>query len=243
MKHRQNIKLYHSYAKYVTQLRSNPALVRHLFGFTPPKPLWGQYWDWTTIALRDALRRYLKPDLSLLDMGCGPYAVLSRFAKEKLNCRAITGADHCQELVDYAQETDPDSGIAYLHSDLFENISGKFDLIIFNAPYVEAEKGTKLGLFPTALDRKRFSGGEAGADTIARFLQAAPKYLRLEGKLLLGVNHYHIGREVVQSEIFKSGFKTVAIHHNPITKACVYVLKEKENEEMPKMPDARQPHG
>jgi hypothetical protein len=74
-------------------------------------------------------------------------------------------------------------------------------------------------------------------------LQDAPKYLRLEGKLLLGVNHYHIEREVVQSEIFKSGFRTVAIHNNPITKAYVYVVKEKENEEMPKMSDARQPLG
>jgi hypothetical protein len=48
---------------------------------------------------------------------------------------------------------------------------------------------------------------------------------------------------VVQSEIFKSGFRTVAIHNNPITKAYVYVVKEKENEEMPKMSDARQPLG
>ena len=237
------MKLYTLYSKYVSRLRSNPAVFKWLYGFTPPPALWGQYWDWTTVVLRNCLRHYLQPDQSLLDMGCGPYAVLSRFAKEKLNCRIITGADHCEELIDYAKGTDPDSGIEYVCSDLFENIGGKFDLIIFNAPYIEAEKGTKLGLFPTSLDRKRFSGGEAGADTIVRFLQDAPKYLRLEGKLLLGVNHYHIEREVVQSEIFKSGFRTVAIHNNPITKAYVYVVKEKENEEMPKMSDARQPLG
>lgn len=239
MKHRQSINLYRRYSKYVSQLRSNSALVRSLFGFTPPKALWGQYWDWTTIALRNALRRYLKPEMSLLDMGCGPYAVLSRFAKVKLHCEAITGADHCRELIDYALKTDPDSGIEYVHSDLFENISGRFALIIFNAPYIESEKGRQRGLFPTSLDHKRFCGGRDGSETIARFLRAAPKYLNMEGKLLLGVNHYHIGREVVQSEIFKSGLKTVAIHDNPFTLSCVYVLKERSNAKMQQVFDAR----
>jgi len=222
------MKLYSLYLKYVSHLRSNPAVFRWLYGFTPPQGLWGQYWDWTTVTLRNCLRRYLKPEMTLLDMGCGPYAVLSRFAKEKLHCNAITGADHCHELIEYAKETDPDSGIEYVHSDLFENIGGKFDLIIFNAPYIESEKGTLRGLFPTELDRKRFCGGKDGAATVVRFLRDAPKYLELEGKLLLGVNHYHISREVTQSVIFKSGFKTVAMHDNPLTRSCVYVLKERK---------------
>ena len=226
------MRLYSFYLRYVSPLRSNTVIFRWLFGFYPAKALWGQYWDWTTLALRSVLRRYLKPDMALLDMGCGPYAVLSRFAPRKLNCRSVTGADHCQELIDYARQTDPESGIAYVCSDLFDSISGRFALIVFNAPYIEADRGEQKGSFPTSLTRKRFCGGKEGVQTIARFLQDAPSYLQPGGKVLLGVNHYHIGREAVRSEIFRSGLRTVATLTNPLTKACVYVLMEKGNAEM-----------
>lgn len=221
------MKLYGFYLRHISLLRSNAVVFRWLFGYTPAKALWGQYWDWTTITLRTALRRHLKPDMALLDMGCGPYAVLSRFAREKLRCNEVTGADHCQELIDYAKQTDPESGIKYICSDLFENIAGRFALIAFNAPYIDEDSSEQEVLFPTALNRKRFCGGKGGVQTIARFLRDAPAYLQPGGKVFLGVNHFHSGREAVRGEIFKSGLRTVATLNNPVTKSCVYVLMEK----------------
>lgn len=219
---------YKLYTEFAGLLRSNRTLFRWVFGFSPAKAAWGQYWDWTTITLCGSLKQILKPEMELLDMGCGPYAVLSRFAQNKLSCGSVTAADHCLELIEFARLNDPETTVSYLCSDLFSNVTGRFSVMVFNAPYIETDKGNRNGLFYDELAQKRFCGGKDGADTIQRFLQDLPGYLKPCGKVLLGVNHYHIRKAVVQAAIHKAGFKTVSIRYNPFTKACVYVLMEKE---------------
>ncbi len=220
--------LYGFYLKVVKGIRTNKMLFKFIYGFNPPPALWGQYWDWTTLILRNCLKEYVNRATKLLDMGCGPYAVLSRYAKTKLHCPEIGAADHCLELINFARDNDSESGITYLHSDLFANINARFSLILFNAPYLESDKGKSKGLFPDALSRKRFCGGTQGIETIQRFLQDAPQYIEKEGMLMLGINQFHISRELVESSIFQAGYKVSSIRFNPLTKACVYVLKEKK---------------
>ncbi|MCB5252383.1 MAG: methyltransferase [Candidatus Cloacimonadaceae bacterium] len=219
---------YHLYAKCIAPLRNNTLLLKLLFGFCPSDALWGQYWDWTTLSLRGSLKRTLKPETKLLDMGCGAYAVLSRYAQIKLSCRAVTAVDHFMELIEYAKQHDPESGIEYLCSDLFSNVQGVYSLIVFNAPYLETEKGKRLGLFQDDFAQKRFCGGKDGADTITRFLHDLPEYLSQGGRVLLGVNHYHISKEVVRAAIHKAGLKNLSFHYNPLTNACVYELKKEQ---------------
>jgi len=170
--------------------------------------------------------------MDLLDMGCGPYAVLARFVQSRWSCASITAVDHCAELVDFARQHDASSGITYLCSDLFEAVKGRYDLIVFNAPYLVEEKGNRLGLIPDDLSRKRFSGGNDGAATIRRFLTDCPRHLKQDGLALLGVNHYHISEETLQTAIYKSGLQPVDIRFNAFSKACVYVLREKSNAQM-----------
>ncbi len=58
-------------------------------------------------------------------------------------------------------------------SNLFSNVSGKFDLIIFNPPYLP----------PDEYDKDRSTSG--GIRTINKFLSQARKFLNKDGKLLL----------------------------------------------------------
>ena len=66
-----------------------------------------------------------------------------------------------------------------IHSDLFENISGKYDLIIFNPPYLPEDarepKSSKL----------ETTGGKKGNEIILRFLKDAKNYLKIGGKIFL----------------------------------------------------------
>lgn len=220
---------YNIYTKLVSSVRSSKVIFKILFGFYPAKALWGQYWDWTTLVLRQSITKHLLSDLDFLDMGCGPYAVLSRYARIKLSCRSVTAVDHCCELIAYAQLNDQKSGINYLCSDLFSDVAGSYSLIAFNAPYLEEDKGQSLGLLPDELTHKRFCGGADGASTIQRFLNDLPEHLKPGGMALLGVNHYHIKKEVVRAAIHKSGLKIVSHHENPLTKACVYEIMEKDH--------------
>lgn len=58
--------------------------------------------------------------------------------------------------------------------------SERFDLIIFNAPYLptdESEKKSWIG--------RAWAGGQGGRDIIEPFLSEAPKYLKREGRIFL----------------------------------------------------------
>lgn len=63
-------------------------------------------------------------------------------------------------------------------SNLFENVNGKFDLIIFNPPYL-----------PDAETRDiRWSGGPTGLDVIRRFLGSAGEHLEEDGRIVLVIS-------------------------------------------------------
>ncbi len=69
------------------------------------------------------------------------------------------------------------NSIKFIHSNLFLKIKNKFDLIIFNPPYI-----------PTKKNETRFTdldGGKNGTEIIKRFLKQAKQFLKKEGKILL----------------------------------------------------------
>lgn len=70
-------------------------------------------------------------------------------------------------------------GINAKYSDLFSNVKGKFDLIIFNPPYLPEEKkeDKKTKLITT--------GGKYGYEIIERFIKGAEKHLNEGGKILI----------------------------------------------------------
>ena len=70
-------------------------------------------------------------------------------------------------------------GIKARYSDLFSNIKEKFDLIIFNPPYLpkdelEGKESIKIT-----------TGGKYGYEILERFLSQVNKYLNKEGKILI----------------------------------------------------------
>lgn len=66
-------------------------------------------------------------------------------------------------------------------SNLFSDINEKFDLIIFNPPYLPEDKYDK---------EKDTSGGKRGDETIIRFLKQARKHLSKKGEILLLISSF-----------------------------------------------------
>ncbi len=52
--------LHRAYAAAARVVRSDPLVYRVLFGHWPARQLRGQLWDWTTLALATAMRRYTR---------------------------------------------------------------------------------------------------------------------------------------------------------------------------------------
>ena len=98
--------------------------------------------------------------------------------------------------------------IDLLNGDLWEALSepneeSRFDLIICNPPYVNAESMSKLPAEYLAEPSLALAGGEDGMDLIRKIIAGAPDYLTDRGALLL-----EIGNEY---EHFKNAFPQIPV--------------------------------
>jgi len=108
----------------------------------------------------------------VLDMGTGS-GVQALAALEKT--KDVEACDINQEAVDFVKS----KGVKAYKSDLFENVEGKFDLIIFNPPYLPLDEDEDEE------SRVVTTGGEKGHEIIERFLKEAKNYLAENGVILL----------------------------------------------------------
>ena len=222
--------LYRVYGRVVRKVRSTEFIASLLFGFRPVLHggLCSEYWDWTTVVLKRALQKYCSSDTSLLDLGTGPIGVLAIFCALKLRCKNVCACDHLAELLSIA-ETNARSChvmVRFVRSDLFTDISERFDIIVFNPPYVDGDLGKKLGILSEALSEKRFSGGKDGCETIARFLSEAPLHLSEGGIAILGVNHYHVSRAQLNRLILHSDLVVKERIQSLFLQSSAYILQK-----------------
>lgn len=133
---------------------------------------------------------------AVLDMGTG--SGILAIAAAKAGC-SVTAADINPEAIKVAKENakKEGAGIDFIVSDLFDNVSGKFDLIIFNPPYVPTEPNEKKDMESAAWD-----GGKDGMTVITEFLKRVKGFLKPEGRILLLIS------TIDDKEPKLKGFKT-----------------------------------
>ena len=115
--------------------------------------------------------------------------------------------------------------IIFRKSDLFSNISkrNRFDLIIFNPPYLPEQKGE-----PKHISRK-ISGGKKGFELLERFFSEVNDYLEKDGKILIVFSSL-TNRKKVDEIIDKYGFQFVILSTSSIgfEKLFVYEIERTE---------------
>lgn len=115
----------------------------------------------------------------VLDMGTGS-GIQAVTAALKNDVCEVTAVDINHDALRRADKRARSKGIRhkikFIWSDLFNNISDKFDWIIFNPPYLPSEG---------AADEMSWAGGEKGFEVIDRFLSEAKRYLKENGGILM----------------------------------------------------------
>ena len=108
----------------------------------------------------------------VLDMGTGT-GIQAIAALE--NTEEVLAVDINEEAVEYAKK----KNINAIQSDLFENVEGKYGIIVFNPPYLpkDSREPTDSQLATT--------GGLHGSEIINEFLKEAKNYLEEKGKIFL----------------------------------------------------------
>ena len=128
----------------------------------------------TFLLIRAALAE-VKPEDSVIEIGTGSGAVAG--AVQKVAPKTL-GVDINPHAVSHAREV---NGVDAIRSDLFSAVCGKFDLILFNAPYLPTLPEERIDdWLEYALD-----GGVSGRDVIERFLPDAVSHLTDSGRILL----------------------------------------------------------
>ncbi len=108
-----------------------------------------------------------------LDVGTGTGLIALLMARK---ARYVLGVDVNPLAVELARENARLNGIGnaeFRLSDLFENVSGKFDVITFNAPYLPGEPEEPIDL--------ALVGGETGREVLDRFIDEVADYLKPGG--------------------------------------------------------------
>lgn len=120
----------------------------------------------------------------VLDMGTGSgIQAITAALKQEVN--TVVAVDikpkALIEAKSWANEVKVSEKIEFVLSDLFTEVSGNFDWILFNPPYLPSEGEA---------DELSWAGGKYGTQVIKRFLSDSPRYLKKGGYILLIYSSY-----------------------------------------------------
>lgn len=144
-----------------------------------------------TEVLVESVLEILKPGMSVLDMCTGSGCILISLLKMQEGVSGV-GVDISEDALKVATKNRDKIGVeaALVQSNLFEHISGKYDVIVSNPPYIrtavieELEEEVKLHDPFIALD-----GKEDGLYFYRKIVQQSQEFLKPGGKLYFEIGH------------------------------------------------------
>lgn len=164
----------------------------------------------TETLVEEALK-LTKPEMRVLDLCTGSGCILLSILKNAPTLQGV-GSDISKQALLVAKENAKLHGIdtEWVRSNLFDNVTGTFDMIVSNPPYIAAQE--ILTLMPEVQQFEpvqALDGGEDGLDFYRRIVQEAPRYLNEEGYLIFEIG-YDQG-ESVSNLLREAGFTDVAV--------------------------------
>lgn len=121
----------------------------------------------------------VRPGERVLEVGCGSGVVSLHCAR---NGCEVTSVDVNPRAVALTVRNAEDNGIRLrvLESDVYENVDGRFDTVVFNLPYLPVDEEGLLA--------KAWSGGPDGLGPLPRLLEGAPDHLLPGGRVVVVVS-------------------------------------------------------
>jgi len=123
----------------------------------------------TYLLLRAALKE-VQGGERVLEVGAGSGVVAKELSK-------IADFVLATELNPHAAKLCSEKGLEVILTNLTRGIKGKFDLIVFNPPYLPGE--------PEDLESLAWCGGEGGTEVAKRFLVESTRVLKEGGRVIL----------------------------------------------------------
>lgn len=164
------------------------------------------------LLLRAALREIRPPD-RVLEVGTGSGYVAASVLGRAANVVAT-------DINPHAVESARARGVATVRTDLFAGLSGPFDLVLFNPPYLPTLPEERIDdWLEYALD-----GGPTGRAVIERFVADVGRVLAPFGRVLLLVSSL-TGPDAVRELFAGQGFVSFIVDSEPLEDETLYVLR------------------
>lgn len=149
-------------------------------------------------------------NIKVLDIGTGSGAIALSLAIDRDNWQ-VTASDISSNALELAQENAEviDVAIDFVQSDCFQEITGKYDIIVSNPPYISETDREEVGLNVLASEpHLALFAEEDGYAVYRKIAENAQKHLTEKGKIYLEIG-YKQGEHV--KKIFESAFPKMRI--------------------------------
>ncbi len=131
-------------------------------------------------------------NIEILDMCTGSGCIGISLAKNIKNTK-VTLVDISKEAIEIAKKNAIQNGVenkvTFIQSDMFENVKGKFDIIVSNPPYIKTDIIQTLDKQVQNEPHIALDGGEDGLDFYKMLINEAHKYLKKGGKIFLEIGY------------------------------------------------------
>ena len=164
-----------------------------------------------TEILVEEVMRYLHDGMHILDICTGSGCILLSLLKYSNDCEG-TGCDISEKALKVAEENAEMLSLnaSFVQSNLFENISGKYEFIVSNPPYIPT------GVIPTLMEEVRdhepvsaLDGREDGLYFYREIVEKAGEYLYPGGMLFFEIGYDQA--EKVSSLMRQAGYQEVTV--------------------------------
>lgn len=164
-----------------------------------------------TEILVEEVMRYVHDGMHILDMCTGSGCILLSLLKYSNDCEG-TGCDISEPALKVAEGNAKELSLnaSFVQSNLFENISGKYEFIVSNPPYIPT------GVIPTLMEEVRdhepvsaLDGREDGLYFYREIVEKAGEYLYPGGMLFFEIGYDQA--EKVSSLMRKAGYQEVTV--------------------------------
>jgi len=164
----------------------------------------------TETLVEEALK-VVRPGMKVLDMCTGSGCILISILKNIVDVEGY-GYDISKQAINVAKENAKLNNVnaTFERSDLFEDVSETFDVIVSNPPYIPTD--VIGGLMPEVAvyePMQALDGKEDGLHFYRRIIEAASQYLNPGGKLLFEIGHDQ--GESVSALMKEAGYQDVRV--------------------------------
>lgn len=164
-----------------------------------------------TEILVEEVMRYLHDGMRILDMCTGSGCILLSLLQYSNDCEGV-GSDISEAALAVARTNAEHlkKDAAFVQSDLFENIEGKYDVIVSNPPYIPTKVIETLEAEVRDYDpMNALDGKEDGLHFYRRIVDKAGEYLYPGGMLFFEIGHDQA--EDVKSLMMEAGYVDVSV--------------------------------